>query len=154
MQGFQIQSELATPADTVWASITSPAGINYELMPLMRMTMPEGLGGATLDDVPLRNLLGRSWILLGGLIPVEYDDLTITERGPGHRFFEQSRMLTQKQWWHERFVEPLPGGCRVVDRLHWQGRVAPFGRLYAAIVPRLFRHRHQRLRTRFGALRA
>ena len=38
------------PADTVWPAITAPAGINYELMPLMRMTMPDGLGGATHDQ--------------------------------------------------------------------------------------------------------
>ena len=153
MRNFQIQSELATPADTVWPAITAPAGINYELMPLMRMTMPAGLDGATLDEVPLRKPLGRSWLLLGGVIPVEYDDLTIAERGPGYRFFEQSRMLTQRQWWHERVVEPLPEGCRVVDRLQWVGRAAPLSSLYAAIVPRLFAHRHRRLRVRYGALR-
>ena len=74
MHRFQIQSDLVTPADTVWPAITAPAGINYELMPLMRMTVPDGLDGASLDDVPLHNPLGRSWILLGGVIPV---DLTI-----------------------------------------------------------------------------
>lgn len=36
-------SELPLPAATVWARAMTPEGINYELAPWLRMTMPERL---------------------------------------------------------------------------------------------------------------
>ncbi len=152
MHRFDIVSNLAAPADVVWRRVTDLSGVNGELMPLMRMTVPKGMADATLDDLTLRQPVGRSWILLFGVLPVDYDDLVIAERGPGHRFFEQSSMLTQRRWWHERLVEPIPGGSRLTDRLQWDGRTPVFGALYRGAVPILFRHRHRRLRKHFGAL--
>lgn len=125
-------------------------GVNGELAPLLRMTVPHDLKGARLDQLPIGRLAGRSWLLLFGFLPVDFDDLTIAEFGPGQRFLEQSRMLTQSQWEHERTLTAIPGGCRVVDRLGWCGRAAPLGALYRLAVPVLFRHRHARLRRRFG----
>jgi ligand-binding SRPBCC domain-containing protein len=147
---FEIATDLASPAETVWQHVTSVDGVNGELTPLMRMTVPRALRGATLDDLPLGQRAGRSWILLFGIIPVDYDDMTITERGPGHRFFEQSTMLTQSRWSHERSVEPTPGGSRVTDHLTWQGRARPLGAMYRLVIPIVFGHRHRRLRKRFG----
>jgi ligand-binding SRPBCC domain-containing protein len=149
---FDIASELAAPPEVVWQRLTSIDGVNGELMPLMRMTVPRHLRGATLDQLPLGQRAGRSWVLLFGVFPVDYDDLTIVERGPGHRFFEQSTMGTQRRWNHERIVEPAPGGCRVVDRLSWSGRTGLFDAMYRNVVPMLFGHRHRRLRKRFGEL--
>jgi hypothetical protein len=147
---FAISSDLAAAPETVWRNVTAMEGVNSELMPLLRMTVPPGLAGATLDELPLGRRAGRSWLLLLGLLPVDFDDLTIAERGPGHRFLEQSVMLTQSRWEHERTVEAVGGGCRVVDRLRWQGRFPPLGECYRLAVPLLFRHRHRRLRRRFG----
>ncbi len=56
--------------------------------------MPAGLQGKTIDDVEVGEPLGRSWILLGGLIPVDFDDLRLVELEPGRRFLERSRTLT------------------------------------------------------------
>lgn len=154
VHSFEIASDLTTAAEIVWQHAVSLEGVNRELMPLVRMTVPRGLAGATLEHVPLGRRLGKSWLLLFGLVPVDYDELIIVERDPGRRFFEQSAMMTQSRWWHERIVEPLPGGCRITDRLRWQGRARPFGALFRAAVPLLFRHRHRRLRLRFGVLLA
>ena len=152
MHSFDIATEVAAPPNVVWQHAISIDGVNGELMPLVRMTVPRDLVGATLDDLPLGHRAGRSWILLFGLIPVDFDDLTIAERGPGHHFFEQSRMLTQSRWWHERTVEAVPGGSRIVDRLRWEGRGRSLGALFGLAVPVLFRHRHRRLCGRLGAL--
>ena len=149
MNSFDIATELAAPPEAVWQHVTSVDGVNGELMPLMRMTVPRDLRGATLDQLPLGQRAGRSWVLLFGMIPVDYDDLTIVERGPGHRFFEKSTMLTQARWWHERIVEPAPGGSRVVDHLSWSGRIPPLSAMFRIVVPVLFRHRHRRLRKHF-----
>jgi hypothetical protein len=152
--GFDITTELAASAEHVWARVTGVEGVNDELMPVMRMTVPRGLENATLEQLPLGEPAGRSWVLLFGLLPVDYDDLTIAERGPGSRFLERSTMLTQASWSHERTVEPVAGGCRVTDHLRWRGRIPPLGAMYAIVVPRLFRHRHRRLAKRFGVVPA
>ncbi len=153
MRSFEIATDLAAPPETVWQRVTTPQGINDELLPLMRMTMPRALRGVTIGDISVSENLGRSWLLAFGLIPVDYDDLTIAELEPGRRFLEQSTMLTQSRWRHERIVEALGSGCRVTDRLAWQGRARALGALFGLAVPILFRHRHRRLRRRFGSAR-
>lgn|SRR5581483_1256049 len=151
---FEIATDLASPPDVVWEYVTSIGGVNGELLPLLRMTVPRRLRDATLDDLPIGKRAGRSWILLFGLIPVDYDDLTIANRGPGHRFCEESTMLTQSRWTHERSVGPSATGSRVTDRLTWQGRTFLLGAMYRAVIPIIFGHRHRRLRKRFGRLSA
>jgi hypothetical protein len=146
-----------TSADDAWAAATDPDGINYELRPVLRMTMPRRLRGHDLSDFPVGTPAGRSWILLGGLIPVDYDDLCLIEleaEGPTRRFLESSEMAALRVWQHERVVEPLAGGgSRVTDRLGFElraplARVPGSGRLARAIVGFLFSHRHRRLRKR------
>jgi hypothetical protein len=150
VHSFSISSDLAAAADVVWRHVTDMDGVNGELAPLLRMTVPHDLKRARLDQLPVGRRAGRSWLLLFGFLPVDFDDLTIAEFGPGNRFLERSTMLTQSQWEHERTVTAIPGGCRVADRLAWRGRVAPLGALYRLAVPVLFRHRHVRMRRRFG----
>lgn len=152
MHSFRISSDLCAPPEVVWRQVTDLDGVNDELRPLVRMTAPPGLRDARIDDLPAGCRAGRSWLLLFGVLPVDFDDLTIAQHGPGHRFREESRMLTQSRWEHQRDVVAIEGGCRVVDSLNWQGRVAPLGALFALAVPILFQHRHRRLRHRFGEL--
>jgi hypothetical protein len=147
---FDIASDLAAPPDSVWKHATGVAGVNFELRPLMRMTVPAGFADMTLDEFPLGQRVARSWVLLFGLVPVDYDDLTIVERGPRRRFLENSRLLTQSNWSHERIIEPAPNGCRLTDHLRWNGRNQALGAMYQVAIPILFRHRHRRLRRLFG----
>jgi ligand-binding SRPBCC domain-containing protein len=144
-------SLVAAPADEVWARAVTPEGINHELSPMLRMTMPRSLRGMTIDDAPLGERLGRSWILLFGLIPVDWDDLCLAELEPGRRFLERSTMLSMRSWQHERIVEPgRVGQTTVRDRLTFELRrplawIPGSHRFAAAVVRRLFRHRHRRL---------
>jgi hypothetical protein len=144
-------SQVPGPAAQVWQRAVSEPGINDELRPLLRMTMPPGLRGRTIDEVEVGVTLGRSWILLGGLLPVDYDDLCLTELEPGYRFLERSRTLSFRVWQHERTIEALDErSCRVSDRLGFELRrglawVPGSARIAAAIVAFLFRHRHRRL---------
>lgn len=131
-------------APVTWERVTSPAGIRHELRPLLSMTMPPGLHGRAIDDAEhlLGQPLGKAWLLAGGVLPVDFDDMTIVALEPGRRFHERSRMLLFPRWEHERTVEPLDAAtCRVTDRLTFRTRL-PGGR---HIVTALFRHRHRRL---------
>jgi len=113
------------------------------------MTLPDALHAASLESVSLNTPLGRSWILLFGLLPIEFDNINLEDRGPRH-FVERSTMLTQRMWRHEREVTPYRGGCWVQDRLNWTPRVPVLGLIASGIIPALFRHRHRKLIKRYG----
>ena len=151
MHHVEQTSVIEQPASVVWEQAVTEEGINDELSPILRMTMPEGLRGKTVDTVEVGVELGRSWILLGGLLPVDYDDLKLAELEPGRRFLERSRTLSFSVWQHERIVEPEgEGRCRVTDRLGFEPKrgvawIPGLAKLAGAVVGFLFRHRHRRL---------
>lgn len=135
----------------MWERATTPEGVNAELRPLLRMTMPRGQRGLTIDQFPVGKPAGRSWILLGGVLPVDFDDLCLVELEPPRRFLERSRTLTFAIWEHERVIEPDEDGCRVTDRLGFElrplaARMPGMAALAVRVVGALFTHRHRRLR--------
>lgn len=148
---FKIASHLDAPARAVWERAITPEGINSELMPIVRMTLPRGVGRLDPETVPIGRPIGRSWILLLGVLPIDYDDVTLVRLDAGRGFLERSPMLTQRLWEHERTIEPDgAGACVITDRVRFQPR-APLPR--GALTPlfrTVFRHRHRRLRRRFG----
>jgi ligand-binding SRPBCC domain-containing protein len=155
--GFDIvTAETVLPTgdpERVWKRITSPAGINAELAPLLRMRMPKNLAADTLDDVELNTALGRAWVLLLGFLPVDFDNLRLVERTTGHRFLERSTTSSSRVWQHERVVTADTGGVRVRDQVTYAVRapLRPLRRPYLAVVTALFRHRHRRLWAAYGA---
>jgi hypothetical protein len=148
---IRVESSLPAAPQAVWERAMSAEGINDELGPLFRMTVPRGLEDLDLTTVePGR--LGRSWILLFGLIPVDYDDLGLERIEQGRGFLERSTMLSQRLWEHERTIEPADGGgCTISDRVAWEPRPPIPGRLLKPMFGAVFRHRHRRLRRHFGA---
>lgn len=146
-----VGSRLAAPPAVVWARVITPAGINDEMRPLMRMLVPRGLDGEFgIEDAVPGQRIGRSWVLAFGLIPFDYDDITLERIEPGRGFLERSTMLTQRLWEHERTIEPDGAGSTVTDRVAWEPRLPVPGAWLAPLIAAVFRHRHARLRRRFG----
>jgi hypothetical protein len=153
-----------TSPEEAWAHATDPDGINYEMRPLARMTIPSRVRGRDLHEMPIGTPIGRCWVLLFGFIPVDYDDLCLVEleaEGPRRRFQEDSKLATLHPWQHERVVEPLEGaeGARVIDRLGFEVRPAlrwipGVERLARAIIGAFFTHRHRRMRERDAEARS
>ncbi|MGH3641050.1 MAG: hypothetical protein ACRDUX_18680 [Mycobacterium sp.] len=147
------RSTVAASADRVWERIVTPEGINDELRPWMTMSMPRGAESLTVDNVPIGTPVGRAWLRLFGVLPFDYDRLTIAELEPGRRFHEESTMLSMSLWRHERTVIP-DGDARslVHDRVTFQPRLllrlaTP---VLAVGIRALFGHRHRRLQRHFG----
>jgi ligand-binding SRPBCC domain-containing protein len=144
-------SALAAAPERVWERVASLAGINHELGPWMRMTAPRG-AELSVEHVPIGRRWFRSWVLLGGVLPFDFDDLCIERLEPGRGFLERSRMLSAPVWEHERTLEPLAGGAtRLIDRVAFEPRAAAAARLHRAVIRATFSHRHRRLRSFFGA---
>ena len=148
---FTISSRLATPADEVWARVTTAEGVNAELMPLLRMTIPRGRSDLSIADMEDGTTIGRSWVLLFGLIPFDYDDIHLERIEPGRAFHERSTMLSQRRWEHDRTVEPDgDGACVVTDAVRFEPRLPIPPSWLRPLLHAFFRHRHRRLRRRFG----
>lgn len=147
LRRFAIASMLHAAPEAVWRHAASPEGVNHELGPWLRMTFPRGVDDLAADGPGAR---GRCWLLLGGVLPVEYDDLSFAEVEPGRRFLERSTLLSQRAWEHERVVEPAPGGARLTDRIAFAPRLRALGPAHALVFRAVFRWRHHRLRRRFG----
>ena len=146
---FSISSDLAVKADALWIAITSPADINAEFRPFIKMTFPNGLDDVTAGWQPGVPRF-RSWILLGSLIPVDYDDLTFEAVVPGQHFLERSTLWSQSTWEHRRELTPQAEGTRLSDTVTFEPRLALLGPLYHAIFHWIFRWRHRSLRRMFG----
>ena len=145
-------SVLDAPADQVWARIITPEGINDEVRPWMTMSMPRGAESLTVDNVPIGVPIGRAWLRLFGVVPFDYDRLTIAELQPGRSFDEQSTMMSMRKWRHQRSVTPDGDSKTVVrDRITFQLRapLRPATPLVAAVLRALFGHRHRRLQRHF-----
>jgi ligand-binding SRPBCC domain-containing protein len=148
------QSIVEAPAEMVWARVVTPESINDELRPWMTMSMPRGAESLTVDNVPVGEPIGRCWIRLFGVLPFDYDLLTIAELQAGRAFHEESTMLSMRQWRHERSVTPDDNGKTVVrDRITFQLRapLRPLTPIVAAGLRALFGHRHRRLQRHFAA---
>ena len=146
---FRIASTLAAPPAAVWERAMSAEGINAELGPLLRMTVPRGVESLDLHQLQ-PGPVGRSWVLLFGLVPVEYDEIGLARIEPGRGFLERSTMLSQRLWEHERTIEPGGEGAVIADRLAWEPRLPLPGRLLRPVIAAVFGHRHRQLRRRFG----
>jgi ligand-binding SRPBCC domain-containing protein len=144
------QSVLAASTEAIWDHVSTFEGINDELRPWLRMTAPARVRSLDPSEVVLGERIFRSWVLLFGLIPIDYDDLALVALEPGRGFHERSRMMSMRVWEHERWLEPSGSGCRVADRLSFEPRLGGMGPLLERFVRATFRHRHRRLRKRFG----
>lgn len=146
---ISVGSTLRAEPGAVWERAMSAEGINAELAPVLRMTVPRGLESLDLHGLE-PGPLGRSWILLFGLIPVDYDEIGLERIEPGRGFLERSTMLSQRLWEHERTIEPGGDGTVIVDRIAWEPRLPLPGRLLRPLFAAFFRHRHRQLQRHFG----
>ena len=147
------RSDVDAPIDLVWQRVVSPEGINDEMRPWMTMSMPRGTEHLTIDSIELGMPIGRAWIRLFGLLPIDYDRLSLVALEPGRSFHEKSTMLSMRSWQHERTLTPVTDGVTSVhDRVTFEPRW--FMRLSAGLLHRaltaFFAHRHRRLARHFG----
>jgi len=147
------RSALHAPQAEVWARVTTVDGINDELAPWLRMTSTRALRAKGIAEVRVGERICRSWVLLFGVLPVDYDDITLERLDPPHGFLERSVMLSQKAWEHERTIERAvdeASGCILTDRVRYEPRMPLPDVLLRTLYAAIFRHRHRRLQRRFG----
>ncbi len=143
---LQFQSTVNAPVTQVWQWITSVDGISTELSPIAKMTFPSHIRNLTDLEIEPNKRLFRSFVLLGGLIPIDYSDLTLVSIDTEKGFLEQSPMLSMKTWQHKRTLTKTSAGTTVTDILTFKPRVALFTPLVKWFITTLFNNRHKQLR--------
>ncbi|OBK83282.1 hypothetical protein A5649_06545 [Mycolicibacter heraklionensis] len=153
-QVIRTASVIDSPPDAVWRRITTQDGINDEMGPYLKMTMPRSFRGNSIADVTPGTRIGRSWLLLFGVIPVGFDDITIARIEPGRMFREESRMTGMRIWVHHRTLESTNGTAGEKTIVTDEITVAPWtllglipgsSTLVSTVLGRFFAHRHRRL---------
>jgi hypothetical protein len=113
------------------------------------MTFPSDISDLSAEWQPGVRLF-RSWLLLAGVLPIDYDDVVFEEVERGRRYLERSTLLSQKLWEHERVIEPAAGGSYLTDRVRFTPRLPWLAPIYALVFRGVFRWRHHNLRVAFG----
>ncbi len=148
---FTVSSVVSAPPTVVWERVASFEGVNDELMPIVRMTCPPEHRRIDPATVPLGRPWFRSWLLLFGVLPIDWDHLQLVAIDPPHGFHEDSTMLTQRRWVHRRSLEPVADGTRVTDSIEFEPRLPGVGPLLRVVFEAVFRHRHRRLAAFFAS---
>jgi hypothetical protein len=149
MKEFTIRSKLDVAPQAFWAA-TSMQSVNWELAPLVRMTAPPEWRDCALSQWQAGRPLFKSWILLFGILPVDLHSFRLEAIDPEGGFLEASSSWVNKAWRHERKTLAGAGQCTVVDHVRVLGRCAPLTALLMPVYKWVFRHRHARLRSKFG----
>ncbi len=150
---FEISSDLAATSERLWRHISSMAGVNCELAPWLRMSVPQAVADRSLAEAEVGEMAFRSWLLALGVVPFDLHCVKFERIEAEKRFVEESHTWFQRRWRHERQLVPLPqGGCRLTDRLEVHPRVRLAAPLISPLVRVLFRHRHRWLQQHFGQI--
>ena len=92
-----------------------------------------------------------SWVLFGGVVPIDRHFFMLAEVERGRGFVEQSTSWSERAWEHRRHLEPRDErGCTLTDRLTFTPRVSLSGPILSWVIGAVFSHRHRVLRERFG----
>jgi hypothetical protein len=124
-------------------------GVNYELNPLFHMTAPTEWKDRLLTEAPVNEKLFSSVILLFGFIPIDLHHLhfkQILKNG----FKESSNSLLMREWNHNRTIETSKQGSILTDEISFSTRVPFLSAIIKPIYLLVFRHRHERLKKKFG----
>lgn len=151
MKTFTVKmtSDLPVAPAALWQQVSTLDGVNAELMPLVRMTAPDEMRRMPFTQVPVKQHVFTSRLMLFGLLPVDLHRLCLDEVWEGG-FRENSSSLMHRAWRHERIVTANGSGSTITDTLNFEPRLPLVGYVLLPVVRFVFQHRHRRLRKRFG----
>lgn len=146
---FEFSSELPVDQALILEQLNL-AGVNAELMPLLRMTAPAQWRDKSLFCWPTQQPLFNSWILLFGILPIDLHSFCLESVEEGSGFQEHSSSWLNRAWRHQRRIEQTESGCRVTDWVEYSSRIPLLDKILRPVYRMVFRHRHRRLRRRYG----
>ncbi len=150
-RGFEM-STVIQQADIqdVWNRIETWEGVNYELAPLVRMTVPANF--PKVSDIPADGKIHFvSYILLFGFLPIDAHKFGLRAVEAPHFFDERSHNFMMKVWTHKRTVASAGKSVVVTDTCSLTPRLPLSGGLLTFVYRQVFRWRHRRLARYFAS---
>ncbi len=131
-------------ATQVWERISSWEGVNYELGPLVQLSVPSQY--PRVSDIPAdgHNHF-NSKVLLLGFLPIDIHRFALRAIDPPNLFDERSSNGLMRVWAHKRTLTPVEGGVEVTDNCGFEPRLGLLGGLLLITYRYIFRRRHRRL---------
>ena len=151
MPSFKIESRVNADIERLYADLLTMDGVNYELMPVVKMTTPSKWASKHLKLWPVGTELFSSVILLFGVIPVDLHRFKLSEVNESG-FKERSSSLTHKEWNHNRTIKSSGSTCIVTDELEFIPKLGFLGGVLVPVYTAIFKHRHIRLEAKYGAI--
>ena len=149
---FTTTSTLNLPRTQLWQEVTNMQGVNYELAPFVKMTLPKEYEQFTIQDAPVGEKLFTSIILFFKFIPVDIHHFRLDQVVTNERFEENSTSLMHQFWRHTRILRRIENGTEITDVIQFLPRLPLIGYLLQPVYQFVFRNRHQRLRNKFNII--
>ncbi|KFZ28143.1 hypothetical protein IDAT_11190 [Pseudidiomarina atlantica] len=146
---FEVSSNLKISPEDIDGLLTMK-GVNTELNPFIRMTVPSEWSSKPIFEWPTGNVLFSSWILLFGILPIDRHTFFFQSIDRQSGFAEASSSLTNRLWHHRRDISRNGTSCRVTDTVEFQFRLPVLAYVLAPVYRFIFKHRHQVLRSYYG----
>ena len=146
---FKVSSNLEIRPEDIDGLLTMD-GVNRELSPLLRMTVPPEWSNIAIFEWPTERVLFSSWILLFGIFPIDRHKFFFQSTDRHRGFAEESKSLTNKRWHHRRDIDRNGASCRVTDTVEFQCRLPLLAYFLAPCYRFVFKHRHKVLRSCYG----
>ena len=135
--------------EEVWSRVSTWEGVNYELGPLVQMSVPEEY--PRVSDIPADGKVHfTSQVCLFGVIPVDSHRFGLRAIDPPHYFDERSENRMMRVWCHKRTISEMDGSVIVTDQCGFEPRLPILGRVILGVYRLVFRIRHRRLTRYFG----
>ena len=149
MPGFEIESVLSGTKRDLSGKVLCMNGVNLELMPFIRMTAPVNWRETPIREWPQGSTLFRSVVLLFGIFPVDFHHFKLINASDDF-IEESSSSLINKAWDHRRSITDHSDGCRIHDQVEYDSRLHFIGGVLKPLYKAVFKHRHRRLRAKYG----
>lgn len=147
---IEMESILKANKDAVMSHALTLEGVNEELSPFARMTIPRPWKGRALDTWPTFEKVFDSYILLFCVLPVDIHHLCIESIDDGG-FKERSSTLMHRYWNHDRTIADLGNGTvSVRDRVCFKPKMPLAGLLIKPLYNIIFKNRHKKLKQKFN----
>ena len=95
---IQRSSHLSEDSGGIWRVIGTMRGVNAELMPWIRMTVPRVYAEVCFEEMPRDTVAFKSWILLFGFIPIDRHTFLWVRVESAVSFVEESSSWLQRRW--------------------------------------------------------
>ncbi|RBP53668.1 hypothetical protein [Arenicella xantha] len=149
MPKFEIETFLSVTPEQLQAELLSMSGVNYELAPIIQMSVPEKWATTAITLWPTHENVFTSTVLLFGVLPVDrhcFKLLSVTGTG----FTESSKTLLNSVWSHQRTITKHGSGANVKDVVYYTTKIPCIGSLLRPVYRSIFMHRHKRLKLRYA----